>query len=121
VVIANPTLVGWGTGTVNDDVVPVALTLPVESEAITLNVYAAGGGDTNVTERADPGCAGAAVTLGDEDTVYVIFVPVTAGHETLTSVANKTAAGAGVVRTVPVVVTDGPTNAVVLEGVRVNR
>jgi hypothetical protein len=111
---------GWGTGTVSD-VPPVALTLPRESAAITLNVYVAGGGDTNVTESADPGWEGAAVTLGDEDTVYVIPVPVTAGHETVTFVPDKTAEGAGVVRTVPVVVTDGPTNAVVLQGVRVNR
>jgi hypothetical protein len=113
--------VGWGTGTASEDVVPVTLTLPVESEAITLNVYAAGGGDTNVTEVVDPGWAGAAVTLGEEDTVYVIPVPVTAVHETVTFVPDKTAEGAGVVRTVPVVVTDGPTNAVVLQGVRVNR
>jgi len=73
-----------------------------------------------MTESADPGWAGGSATPGDEDTVYVIPVPVTADHETVTFVPDKTTEGDGVVRTVPVVVTDGPTNAVVLQGVRVN-
>jgi len=73
-----------------------------------------------MTESADPGWAGGVGTPGDEDTVYVMPVPVTAGHETVTFVPDKTAVGTGVVRTVPVVVTDGPTNAAVLQGVRVN-
>ena len=47
-------------------------------------------------------------------------VPVTAGHDRLTFIPDKTAEGAGVERTVPVVVTEGPTKAAVLHGVSVN-
>jgi len=76
-----------------------------------VNEYSAGGGDTNVTESADPGWGGGVGTAGVEVTVYVTPVPVTAGHETVTFVPDKTAEGCGNVRDTAVVVTVGPTNA----------
>jgi hypothetical protein len=81
-----------------------------------------GGGDTNVAERAVPGWVGGLGTPGDDDTVYVTpsMFPLTAGHETVTLVSDKTAVGTGIARTLTRLVTDGPTKAAVLEGVRVN-